>query len=143
MISQSQQLFLTRLAIGLAQGLILYLGYRLRTKSGPPPKAQSSFPFCWSACRPLSGSAFRRAPCRVFAAGSRTVSVFHGAGDGWSLAATFDAPCPGMLDALRSQKFEVMPPATRWNDLMVAGRRLRLNPGVQDDANACAKAGAN
>jgi hypothetical protein len=29
MVSQSQQLFLTRLAIGLAQGLILYLLYRI------------------------------------------------------------------------------------------------------------------
>ncbi|MES2472795.1 MAG: DUF4153 domain-containing protein [Pseudomonadota bacterium] len=79
----------------------------------------------------------------MFAAGSRTVSVFHSTEAGWFLAATFEAPCPGMLEALRSQKFEVMPPAARWNDLMVAGRRLRLNPGVQDGADACAKAGAN
>ena len=79
----------------------------------------------------------------MFATGGSSVSVFRGNEAGWSLAAAFEAPCPGMLGDLRSQKFEVMPPATRWNDLMVGGRRLRLNPGVQDDAIACAKPGAN
>ena len=79
----------------------------------------------------------------MFAAGNRTVSVFRDSATGWSLAASFEAPCPGMLDALRSQKFAVAPPATRWNDLMVEGQRLRLNPGAQDGAIACAKADAH
>jgi len=78
----------------------------------------------------------------TFAAGLNTVSVFRLNEAGWSLAASFEAPCPEMLDALRSQKFEVAPPAARWNDLMIAGRRLRLNNAGQDFSNACAKKAA-
>ena len=76
----------------------------------------------------------------MFAAGSSTVSVFHFDEAGWRLGATFPAPCPGMLDALRAQKFTVMPPASRWNDLVVDGQRLALtSSGSPDFSRACPK----
>ena len=76
----------------------------------------------------------------LFATGDSTVSVFRMTGVGWSLAATFEAPCPGMLDALRSQKFEVTPPTSRWNDVVIEGRRLRLDIGADPAVSrACPK----
>ncbi len=76
----------------------------------------------------------------MFAAGSSTVSVFRFDETGWSLGATFQAPCPGMLDALRSQKFKVTPPASRWNDMVVDGQTLALtSSGSPDFSMACPK----
>lgn len=76
----------------------------------------------------------------MFAAGGSTVSVFRFHEAGWSLGATFQAPCPGMLDALRSQKLTVTPPASRWNDVIVDGQRLTLtNSDGPDFSRACPK----
>jgi hypothetical protein len=94
-------------------------------------------PACDALLADLDGDG--RQEILMFAAGDSSVSVFRGNAAGWALAATFQAPCPAMLDALRSQKFEVVPPEARWNDLMIAGQRLTLNSASPDFSKACPK----
>ena len=72
----------------------------------------------------------------MFATGNSTISVFRLNDAGWSLTASFEAPCPGMQEALRSQKFTTSPPAARWNDLMIEGQRLPLNRHAAPELSA-------
>lgn len=95
-------------------------------------------PQCDAILRDLDGDGTEE--ILMFAAAGSTVSVFRFDQAGWSLGATFQAPCPGMLEALRSQKLTVTPPASRWNDVVVNGQRLTLtSSGSPDFSRACPK----
>lgn len=83
---------------------------------------------CDAVLRDLDGDG--RQEIVMFATGNSTVSVFRMNEAGWSLAASFAAPCTGMQEALRSQKFEASTPTLRWNDVMIEGQRLPLTPNA-------------